>query len=307
MASIQKLPNGKRRARYRDASGREHARHFDRKVDAQRWLDEVTASIVTGQYVDPNAGRITFREYAELWRAAQVHRPNSQAHVETMLRRHAFPTFGDRPLASIVPSDVQLWVRRRVVPPTTEQVMRLAGAAPPELRGLVLFVAGTGVRQGEATGLTLDRVDTLRREVRIDRQLIRVVNGQPVFGLPKTDASYRTIPLPDVVVEALEGHVEELDVRIRVAAHPARRERQDRAGTVGARVGGRDAGHVQPPVAGLGRPDPGGRRPGPRKFLRTVCGLLRVRTTVSAGQRLGANGLACRPGSVRLTAGRPSI
>ena len=45
MASIQKFPNGKRRARYRDASGREHARHFDRKVDDQRWLDEVTASI----------------------------------------------------------------------------------------------------------------------------------------------------------------------------------------------------------------------------------------------------------------------
>ena len=112
MASIQKLPNGKRRARYRDASGREHARHFDRKVDAQRWLDEVTASIVTGQYVDPNAGRITFREYAEQWRAAQVHRPNSQAHVETMLRRHAYPTFGDRPLASILPSEVQVWVRR---------------------------------------------------------------------------------------------------------------------------------------------------------------------------------------------------
>ena len=112
MASIQKLPNGKQQGALRDASGREHARHFDRKVDAQRWLDEVTASIVTGQYVDPSAGRITFREYAEQWRAAQVHRPNSQAHVETMLRRHAYPTFGDRPLASIVPSEVQVWVRR---------------------------------------------------------------------------------------------------------------------------------------------------------------------------------------------------
>ena len=42
----------------------------------------------------------------------RVHRPNSQAHVETMLRRHAYPTFGDRPLASIVPSEVQVWVRR---------------------------------------------------------------------------------------------------------------------------------------------------------------------------------------------------
>ena len=35
------------RARYRDDAGKEHARHFDRKVAAQHWLDEVTASIVT--------------------------------------------------------------------------------------------------------------------------------------------------------------------------------------------------------------------------------------------------------------------
>jgi hypothetical protein len=35
-ASIQKRPNGKWRARYRDAAGREHARHFPRKLDAQR-------------------------------------------------------------------------------------------------------------------------------------------------------------------------------------------------------------------------------------------------------------------------------
>jgi hypothetical protein len=35
MASIKKRNNGKWRARYRDASGQEHARHFDRKVDAQ--------------------------------------------------------------------------------------------------------------------------------------------------------------------------------------------------------------------------------------------------------------------------------
>lgn len=73
MASIKKRENGQWRARYRDEGGREHSRHFTRKVDAQRWLDETTASVVTGQYVDPKAGRVTVREYAEQWRAAQVH------------------------------------------------------------------------------------------------------------------------------------------------------------------------------------------------------------------------------------------
>ena len=55
---------GKRwRARYRDEAGREHACHFERKIKAQGWLDEVTASVVTGQYVDPRAGRLTFASW----------------------------------------------------------------------------------------------------------------------------------------------------------------------------------------------------------------------------------------------------
>nr|WP_228487518.1 hypothetical protein [Streptomyces albidoflavus] len=65
MANIQKRPNGKWRARYRDLDGKEHARHFDRKIDAQRWIDEVTASLVTGQYVDPRSAKKPFKEYAE--------------------------------------------------------------------------------------------------------------------------------------------------------------------------------------------------------------------------------------------------
>ncbi len=35
MASIAKRPDGRWRARYRDAAGAERSRHFARKVDAQ--------------------------------------------------------------------------------------------------------------------------------------------------------------------------------------------------------------------------------------------------------------------------------
>lgn len=48
------------RARYRDEAGKEHARHFVKKANAQRWLDEVTASVVRGDYVDPAAGKTTW-------------------------------------------------------------------------------------------------------------------------------------------------------------------------------------------------------------------------------------------------------
>jgi hypothetical protein len=48
------------RARFVDDQGREHARSFARKIEAQQWLDQVTAAVVTGQYVNPKAGQVTF-------------------------------------------------------------------------------------------------------------------------------------------------------------------------------------------------------------------------------------------------------
>jgi hypothetical protein len=71
MASLQR-PDGRWRARYRDAADKEHSRHFARKLDAQCWLDEVTTSVVTGQYVDPKAGRVTFETFYAEWAARQV-------------------------------------------------------------------------------------------------------------------------------------------------------------------------------------------------------------------------------------------
>ena len=100
MASIAKRPDGQWRARFRSSDGREHAKHFARKTDAQKWVDEQTAAMVTGKFVDPRSGRVTFREYAERWRAAQVHRLTTVAYIEGKLRRHAYPVLGDRPLSS---------------------------------------------------------------------------------------------------------------------------------------------------------------------------------------------------------------
>ena len=207
-------------------------------------------------------GKITFREYAEAWREAQVHRPSSAIHVEGQLRRHAYPTFGDRQPATILPSEIQAWVRRsgiadkregrkplgaetisvlhsivsaifraavrdrkiianpckgtrlpakqakRAVPLTTQQVDRLRDLVPDELKTMVTFTAGTGMRQGEVFGLTVDRIDFLRREVRVDRHLMTGPGrGRTEFGPTKTPASNRTIPLPQVVIDALAVHL----------------------------------------------------------------------------------------------------
>ena len=97
MASVKKRPDGQWRARYRDAAGKEHARHFARKIDAQQWLDTVTSSVVTGTYVDPRAGSVTFDGFYRAWAARQVWVPSTARGMD-LTRRSA--TFGDAWVAS---------------------------------------------------------------------------------------------------------------------------------------------------------------------------------------------------------------
>lgn len=63
------------------------------------------------------------------------------------------------------------------------------------------------MRQGEIFGLTLDRINFLRRSLVVNRQLVLLPGSGPVFGPPKTQASYGTIPLPGVVLDALSRHL----------------------------------------------------------------------------------------------------
>lgn len=111
MASIAKRPSGKWRARYRDGDGREHARHFPRKIDAQRWLDEVTASVVTGQYVDPRAGRVTLEVFAASWQASHVGGEAVARIVDNALRVHILPALGSNVLAALRRSHIQAFVK----------------------------------------------------------------------------------------------------------------------------------------------------------------------------------------------------
>lgn len=121
MASIKRRPDSQWRARYRDEAGKEHARHFARRIDAQKWLDEVTASVVTGQYVDPVAGRVTFAAYYRQWAVRQVWVPGTERAMSLAARS---VTFADLPLGRVRRSHVEQWVK----------TMTAAGLAPGTIR-----------------------------------------------------------------------------------------------------------------------------------------------------------------------------
>jgi len=111
MANIAKRPDGRWRARYRDSAGREHSRHFKRKVDAQRWLDEVTTAVTTGMYVDPGLSRITVGEWSGRWLKTKVDlKPSTRARYEGLLRVNVLPRWGEIRLADVTHEGVAAWI-----------------------------------------------------------------------------------------------------------------------------------------------------------------------------------------------------
>ncbi|AYV27474.1 Putative prophage phiRv2 integrase [Streptomyces sp. ADI95-16] len=63
-----------------------------------------------GQYIDPAAGRITFREYGEKWLASLTTDVTTRSSVEVQIRKHAFPYLGTRPLESFRPEHIRDWL-----------------------------------------------------------------------------------------------------------------------------------------------------------------------------------------------------
>ncbi len=261
MSSVDKTTAGYR-ARWRTPDGNSRSRTFKKKIEAERHLAHIDHDKLMGAYVDPAAGRVCFRDYAERWRNAQVHRTKTAAQLETNLRRHVYPRLGERPLAAIRQSEVQALVKAmhvggkgqqplapgtvkliygwvatvfrdavidrvivsspcrqirlpevatvKIEPLSIEVVEGLIDNIDRRYRAMIVLGAGTGVRISEAFGLSVDRVDWLRRTVTVDRQLAGVSGGAPDFGPVKDRRNRsRTIPAPEVVIEELSRHVGE--------------------------------------------------------------------------------------------------
>jgi integrase-like protein len=90
MANIAKRADGHWRARYRDAHGKKHARHFNRKIDAQNWLDSVTTACRPASTSTPIAARSPTRDWSARWLDGQAAESGSGDQLAAG-RRHRAP------------------------------------------------------------------------------------------------------------------------------------------------------------------------------------------------------------------------
>jgi integrase len=210
------------------------------KAEARAWIAATETDVARGQYVDPNAAKIPLTDWADHWTSTRVGvRATTAVRDASIIANHIKPAFGTRDLDQISREDVQRWLKRlsqkrspqtvrrayqllRVLMDeavaagrlranpidrlalalTAAEVDKLVVEMPDQYRGLVLFLAYSGLRIGEAAYLRHRHIDRERAVVVVEGTLVEV-HGSVVEQPPKTTAGRRIVPVPRAVLDAI--------------------------------------------------------------------------------------------------------
>jgi integrase len=132
--SIHKI-NGKTGTRYQvkylQSDGRQSAKNFRTKKEAQDFEASIRTAKSKGTRVDTNAAKIKFADYVEIWKATKSNqRPRTAYRRDNILNKHLLPALGDMALRSIHRSDFQNlvnnWKKDGLAPRTIKQHIRIA-------------------------------------------------------------------------------------------------------------------------------------------------------------------------------------
>lgn len=119
---VKRTGDGRWQARWRDSTGRQRARTFARKVDAQRHHDLELAKRHRGEGAHPEAPKITVAAMADLWlTGARNLGDGGRGIYRRDLDRHILPALGDLPLRQLTPDriDTYLTTAGRTLAPST--------------------------------------------------------------------------------------------------------------------------------------------------------------------------------------------
>ncbi len=110
--SIRRLPSGRYQARVRleDGGLLPAPETFTTKTAADRWLASVIADQAQGKWIDPRAGAVPLRRFAEQWlKGKAALAPKTCELYEYLLSRLILPTLGDVELVELTPARVRAW------------------------------------------------------------------------------------------------------------------------------------------------------------------------------------------------------
>ncbi|MDG3012186.1 site-specific integrase [Rhodococcus sp. D2-41] len=100
------------RVRYRTPDHRQtDKRGFTTKKQAEAFAATIEVAKLTGSYVAPAAGRVTVRDYADMWLAGKANlQPSTRARYQSSLDAQVLPKWGDIYISAITHEGVQSWI-----------------------------------------------------------------------------------------------------------------------------------------------------------------------------------------------------
>lgn len=94
-----------------DPDRKEDTKAFRTKVMADAHWKKMEAAKDSGDYHDPDAGKILFSEFGQKWMDSRVVDPSTEIRYETSYRLHVAPVFGGLQVQAVKPSKIQGWIR----------------------------------------------------------------------------------------------------------------------------------------------------------------------------------------------------
>lgn len=133
MPSVKRMESGRWRARYR-RDGKQYEKHFRREIDATRWVREMTASDVTGAFVDPSRGRVTISSIADVWLQTPSWTESTRARNRSIVGTYIIPRWGSVRVDRVAYETVQAWVNELSLTLAPTTVHKVAGVLRSILR-----------------------------------------------------------------------------------------------------------------------------------------------------------------------------
>ncbi|TDQ51510.1 tyrosine-type recombinase/integrase [Actinorugispora endophytica] len=174
---VRKLPSGRYQARYPGPDGKDRpAPHtFARKTDADRWLSLKEAEIVKGEWIAPDAAKVTVGDWGARWidSVASGLKPKTVALYRGLMRSLVLPRFGTMMVADVRPITVAEWMTS----------MKKRGLSASRIRHAYLLLS-----------------QIMRSAVENDMIAVSPCRGVKLPRLPQTDPRILTVKEADRLV-----------------------------------------------------------------------------------------------------------
>ncbi|MEV4180986.1 site-specific integrase [Streptosporangium canum] len=110
--NIRQLPSGRFQASYLGPDGRRRTapETYERKGDAERALTLIEARMISGEWTDPDRGKIKLQDYAETWISQRPGlRPRTLDLYRWLLKKHVTPYLGNAAVGKISTAMIRQW------------------------------------------------------------------------------------------------------------------------------------------------------------------------------------------------------